>query len=135
MKIGIVGSRTYQSKMKVKELIFKCKQEFGENLSIVSGGQPKGADGFAKKYALELNVNYREFPPRHYNWNSHCVKDATHYGKPYRPWNFFDRNTEIAEDSDVVFCFVTGGIIENSKGTYDTYQKAINLNKKVQVIS
>ena len=136
MKVGIVGSRAYQSKSKIREFIFKCKKEFGDELVIVSGGQPEGADGFAKKCALELNVEYAEFPPRHYSWNSYCVKDATHYGKPYRVWNFFDRNTEIAEYSDVVFCFIPPGVqIHESKGTYDTYKKTIKLNKKAEIVS
>lgn len=136
MKIGIVGSREYQSKSKVRSLIFKCKEEFGDDLIIVSGGQPAGADGFAKKCALELDVTYHEFPPRHYTWNVFCVNPAYEYNKPYNVKNYYDRNTEIAEYSDVVFCFIPKGTaIKQSKGTNDTYEKTLGLGKSAQVIS
>ena len=38
MKIAIVGSRKYENKIKIKEFIFKCKEQFGDKLEIVSGG-------------------------------------------------------------------------------------------------
>ena len=54
MKIGIVGSRRYENKKKIKDFIFKLKQEHGIDTIIVSGGCRDGADRYAKKYALEL---------------------------------------------------------------------------------
>ena len=74
MKIGIVGSREYTNKLRIKEFIFELKQEFGGNVEIVSGGQKEGADGYAKKFALEFDMKYSEFPPSHYQYNQHCVK-------------------------------------------------------------
>ena len=56
-KIGIVGSRAYTNKKKIKDLIFDIKQKLGDKAEIVSGGQQDGADGYAKKYALELDMN------------------------------------------------------------------------------
>ena len=44
MKIAIVGSRKYDNKIKIKEFIFKCKEQFGDKLEIVSGGCKYGAD-------------------------------------------------------------------------------------------
>ena len=73
IKIGIVGSRSYTDKRKVKDLIFNIKEKYGDEVEIVSGGQPKGADGLAKKYALEFGLKYVEFPPSHYNHNMHCI--------------------------------------------------------------
>ena len=54
MKIGIVGSRRYENRKRIKDFIFKIKQEKGEDTIIVSGGCKDGADRYAKKYALEL---------------------------------------------------------------------------------
>jgi len=65
IKIGIVGSRAYTNKRKVKDLVFDIKQKYGDEIEIVSGGQKEGADGYAKKYALEFNLNYVKFPPSH----------------------------------------------------------------------
>ena len=39
MKIGIVGSREYENKLKIKEFIYQLKEKFGDELVIVSGGQ------------------------------------------------------------------------------------------------
>jgi len=59
MKIGIVGSRKYQDKRKVKDFIYELKRKFQDKLIIVSGGCKDGADYLAKKYALELEVQYQ----------------------------------------------------------------------------
>ena len=48
IKIGIVGSRAYTDRNKVKELIFEIKTKYGNEVEIVSGGQKDGADGYAK---------------------------------------------------------------------------------------
>ena len=55
IKVGIVGSRVYTNKKRIKDLIFEIKEKHGSDVEIVSGGQKDGADGYAKKFALELN--------------------------------------------------------------------------------
>ena len=42
MKIAIVGSRRYENKKKIKDFIFKLKEEYGERTIIVSGGCKDG---------------------------------------------------------------------------------------------
>ena len=69
MRVAIVGSRKYTNKRKIQEFIWKLRERFGDKLEIVSGGQKDGADGYVKKYSLEFEVNYSEFPPAHYNHN------------------------------------------------------------------
>ena len=135
MKFGIVGSREFQGASLIRKFIFELKNKLGDDLVIVSGGQPKGADGFAKKYALEFDVKYVEFPPAHYNWNEHCIKEAYHYGKDYQGYFFFERNTEIAKYSDVVVAFIPKlWNITDSGGTNDTCEKAEKLGKKVLIM-
>lgn len=135
MKVGVIGSREYQSPSKVKRFIFELKKKFGDELEIVSGEQKKGTDGFAKKYALEFGVKYVSFPPAHYSWNQYCIKEAFHYGKEYRVYYYNQRNTEIAEYSDLVVAFIPPGWkIEDSRGTCDTITKAKKLGKKVFIM-
>ena len=43
-KIGIVGSRAYTNKKRIKDLIFTIKEKYGNEVEIVSGGQKDGAD-------------------------------------------------------------------------------------------
>ena len=131
-KVGIVGARIYTNKLKVKEFVYKLKEQFGENVEVVSGGQPKGADGYAKKFALEFDMNYVEFPPRHYQYNQHCILDRDNYGKSYHVVNFFDRNKQIAEYSDYIVAFIPEGY--KSNGTLDTISHAEKLKKKVVIL-
>lgn len=132
-KIGIIGSRHYSDKKKIKDFIFELKEKFDDDVEIVSGGQPKGADGYAKKFALEFDMNYVEFPPEHYNWNMYCVKEAKHYNKPYGVWRYFDRNEEIAEYSDLIVAFIPDGV--ESRGTMNTIECAKKKNKMVKIIN
>jgi len=131
-KIGIVGSRQYTNKKKIKDFIFDLKRKYKDNVEIVSGGQKDGADGYAKKFALEFDMKYVEFPPAHYSYNQHCIKEAKHYGKPYGVWNYFKRNKEIAEYSDIIVAFIPKGV--ESKGTMNTLEYARNVNKMVKIL-
>lgn len=133
MKVAIIGSRSYTNSRKVKDFIFKLKENFGDELEIVSGGQKEGSDGYAKKFALELDVKYSEFPPQHYSHNMHCVRPNYEYGKKYYVSNYFKRNKQIADYSDRVVAFVSD--LKNvTSGTLSTLKYAEELNKKSIII-
>ena len=131
-KIGIVGSRAYTNKKKIKDLIFEIKEKYGDEVEIVSGGQRDGADGYAKKFALEFGMSYVEFPPSHYNWNMHCKLPATKYNKPYYVSNYFKRNKQIAEYSDIIVAFIPEGV--ESRGTMSTINYAIKEKKLTKIL-
>ena len=132
IKIGIVGSRSYTDKKKIKDLIFEIKEKHGDDVEIVSGGQRDGADGLAKKYALEFDMKYVEFPPSHYSHNMHCIRPRGEYSKPYYISNYFKRNKQIAEYSDYIVAFIPSDY--NSNGTLDTISHAQKLKKKVVIL-
>ncbi|MAH43189.1 hypothetical protein CL614_05740 [archaeon] len=133
MNIGIVGSRRWTDKIKIKDFIFELKNKYGDNIAIVSGGCRNGADKYAKKYALEFDMKYEEFPPTHEQHNMFCVLPKFKYEKPYAVWHFFERNKQIAEHSDIVVGFIPDGI--ESNGTMSTINHANKLNKKTIIIS
>ena len=133
MKVAIVGSRQYTNKRRIQEFIFKLKQKYGEELEIVSGGQKDGADGYAKKYALEFDTKYSEFPPAHYVYNQHCVRESYKYGRPYAVWHYHDRNKHIAEYVDVMVAFTPRGIV--SKGTESVIKEVAKKEKKYVIIN
>ena len=133
MKVAIIGSRKYTNKKRIQEFVFKLKEKYKEKLEIVSGWQRDGADGYAKKYALEFDVKYSEFPPVHYSYNQHCVLESYKYGRPYAAWHYHDRNKEIAEYSDVMAAFIPKNTI--SKGTESALKQAIKKEKKYCIIS
>ena len=132
IKIGIVGSRKYSNKKKIKDLLYEIKQKPYTEVEIVSGGQKDGADGYARKFALELGMDYVEFPPAHYNWNMYCKLSATKYNKPYYVTNYFKRNKQIAEYSDIVIAFIPSGV--ESKGTMNTVDYAKKFKKLVKIL-
>ena len=132
-RIGIVGARKYTNRRKIKEFVYKLKEKFKDDVEIVSGGQPKGADGLAKKYALEFDLKYVEFPPSHYNHNMHCILPVGEYSKPYYVSNFFKRNKQIAEYSNIIVAFIPTGV--ESRGTMDTVGHAKKLKKMVKIIN
>ena len=129
MKVAIVGSREYTNKRRIQEFIHKLKERWGNDLEIVSGGQKDGADGYAKKYSLEFDIKYSEFPPAHYTYNQHCVLESYKYGRPYAAWHYHDRNKKIVEYSDVVVAFIPKNI--TSKGTESTLKEAQKKEKKI----
>ena len=133
IKIGIVGSRKYTDKKKIKDLIFEIKEKHGDEVEIVSGGQKEGADGLAKKFTLEFGMKYIEFPPAHYNWNMHCKLPATKYNKPYYVTNYFKRNKQIAEYSDIIVAFIQKGV--KSRGTMNTIHYAEKLKKLIKIVN
>ena len=133
IKIGIVGSRIYTNKQKIKDLIFEIREKYGDEVEIVSGGQKEGADGLAKKFALEFDMIYVEFPPVHYNHNIHCKLSAKHYNKPYYVTNYFKRNKQIAEYSNIIVAFIPDGV--ESNGTMNTVSHAKELKKLVKIIN
>ena len=132
IKIGLVGSRNYTDKRKIKDVLFQIKEQH-ENVEIVSGGQKLGADGIVKKYALEFDMNYVEFPPSHYQHNMHCKLPAKSFNKPYYISNYFKRNKQIAEYSNIIVAFIPDGV--ESRGTMDTVGHAEKLKKLVKIIN
>ena len=132
MKVAIVGSRRYENKRKIKEFIFKLKNEYGTDTIIVSGGCKQGADRYVKKYALELGLQYEEYPPFHEVHNLYCGLPESRYGKEYSVKNFFARNKIIAGTSDFIVGFIPDGV--EAKGTLNTISYAKKFDKKTIII-
>ena len=133
MKVVVVCSRLYENKRKIKEFIFKIKNQYGEDTIIVSGGAKQGADKYAKKYALELGLQYEEYPPFHDVHNLYCTMPESRYGKPYSIKNYHARNKIIAGTSDFIVAFIPEGV--QSDGTFSTLNYAKKFEKKYIIIS
>ena len=133
MKVAIIGSRRYENKKKIKDFVFKLKQQYGDKTIIVSGGCKQGADKYAKKYALELGLQYEEYPPFHEVHNLYCVLPESRYNKDFSMRNFFVRNKIIASVSDSIAAFIPDGVEAN--GTNSLLEYAKKLNKKRIIIS
>ena len=132
IRVGIVGSRKYENRKKIKEFIFKLKTAKGADTIIVSGGCKTGADSYANNSAREFGLQYQEFPPFHETWNIYCPKDKRDYGKPYSVKNFFARNKIIAAYSDYIVAFIPRGV--EAPGSMSTINYAKKFRKKHLVI-
>jgi predicted Rossmann fold nucleotide-binding protein DprA/Smf involved in DNA uptake len=133
LKIAIVGSRTYENRLKIKEMIFKLKNAYGDKLEIVSGGANAGADKYARKYAIELGVTYKEFNPAHTQRNLYSVMPEEFFGKPYHVSQLFHRNTLIVKYCDKMIAFVDSK--SKTGGTAHAIKEAQKHNKPVIIVS
>ena len=133
MKVALIGSRRYENKKKIKDFVFKLKQQYGDKTIVVSGGCKQGADKYAKKYALELGLQYEEYPPFHEVHNLYCSLPESRYDKPFSMRNFFARNKIIAGTSDFIVAFIPEGI--EARGTMNALEYGKKLGKKRIIIS
>ena len=133
MKVAIIGSRHYENVRKIKDALFQLKQRFGEDLIVISGGAQYGADKFARKYALEFGLRYREFNPAHTVKNLYSAMSDNYYDKPYHVSQFHHRNMLIAKACDVMMAFIPAG--DQAVGTVSAIKKVKKLNKPVTIIS
>lgn len=114
--IGIIGTRRrdcYPDYKLVHDAFFEIYEE-GD--WICSGGCPQGGDRFAAKLWKKYKIPYLEFPA---NWNK--------YGKPAG----FMRNTNIAENSDIIIACVHP---DRDGGTEDTIEKFKKLRPHAKLI-
>ena len=133
MRVAIIGSRRYENKKKIKDFVFKLKEQYGTDTIIVSGGCKTGADKYAKKYALELGLQYEVYPPFHEVHNLYCVLPDSRYNKDFSMRNFFVRNKIIASVSDFIVALIPEGVEAN--GTKSVLEYAKKLDKKRIIIS
>ena len=103
MKIGVVGNSFYERRRKIKEFIFKLKQK--GNIEIVGGGNRLGADRYIKKFTLEFDLPYSEFPPKHFSYNQFCVLDSFNYGRKFNKWYYDERHKQIVKYCDKIVVF------------------------------
>jgi len=107
MRIAFIGSRDFKNKDIIRRQIKRMIELYGDDLHVVSGRCPTGADEIADKISTELEVDFTGYPAK---WSK--------YGKPAGP----RRNTKVVKDVTSVFAFYTDR--SNSRGTTDTVTKA-----------
>lgn len=139
MKIGIVGSRRRNSDKDleiVENTFLDLLEEFNlkdEEVIIVSGGCPQGADRFAEIIACKNKMEMEIFPAKWDDLESlgpegeKPVIRTNSRGK-YNMLAGFWRNGDIAKASDVIIACVAE---DRTGGTEDTLKKAQKLGKKI----
>lgn len=130
MKIAVIGSRDWQSRRKVQDVLSRLKQ-LDEPVTILGQGGTEGAPAMVKKYALEFGMNYSEFNPSYTGRNLYSAMPDTYYGKNYHFSQLIHRMTLIANACDKMI------ILASSKldPQLDTaYKRATKLQKSVVIL-
>lgn len=130
VKVAIIGSRSYENKDKIREMIWTLKNKLPK-VEIVSGGAYHGADKYARKYAIELGVDFVEFNPAHTVKNLYSAMPDEYYGQAYHVSQLFHRNELIAMYCDRMIAFRSSG---KSSGTDHAVKMAEKYNKPYIIV-
>jgi hypothetical protein len=107
MKIAIIGSRDWQSRRKVQDVLSRLKQ-LDEPVTILGQGGTEGAAAMVKKYALEFGMNYSEFNPSYTGRNLYSAMPEAYYGKKYHFSQLLHRMTLITDACDKMIVLSAG---------------------------
>jgi len=124
VNVGIVGSRRRDSDedlVLTRVSLQKLIEQYGQgNITLVSGGCPKGGDRFAEILAKEFNLPIIIHYP-----------DKSKMPETPKRWDYaviaYARNTLIARDSDILLAVVSS---DRKGGTEDTIKKYLKMGKK-----
>lgn len=122
MTVAVVGSREVGSDKPVRRVL----DSLDPGTVVVSGGQPRGVDGFVDEllrheapYKDELG--YEVYPPKHYSpeeygWDEGMLgQDAGKYGQEYHKKHYRERNLKICLAADKMVAIKKDGA--KNKGT------------------
>ena len=105
MKIALIGDEKYENRGELKETIFKLKEKFGEDLTIITRGKKNGVEKWVRKYALEMNLKYIEFNRAHTSRTLYSGMEDEYYDKPYHPTQPLHQYDCIVHNSDKIVYF------------------------------
>lgn len=125
MIIGVTGSNKYEDKRKIKQFLFKFKDQ--QDVEIVCRGNKDGADRYIKKYALEFGLNYVEVPAAHTSRSLYSQLPDAYFNKPFSIQNYFIQQNIYIKQCDKFIIFSAQGdkIINNLLNAIDKIQKNI----------
>jgi predicted Rossmann fold nucleotide-binding protein DprA/Smf involved in DNA uptake len=115
-KLAVVGSRTFDDKQKLYEVLTKNR----ERIKLIVSGGAQGADTLATQWAADYGMPYLVFPAL---WRD---PETLVFDKGAG----FRRNRYIVEHSDVIMAFWDG----KSNGTAHTIDMAKQAGKPVHII-
>ena len=125
MKIALIGDEKYENRGELKETIFKLKEKFGEDLTIITRGKKNGVEKWVRKYALEMNLKYIEFNPAHTSRTLYSGMDDEYYDRPYHPTQPLHQYDCIVHNSDKIVYFG-----EITRKEFNHFNRLLNKWKK-----
>ena len=100
-RVGIVVTKHFNHKKKIKDMVFMLKEKFGDKVEVVTSGDNISYEKYVKSYALQFDCLYKEFIPAHMQRTLYSAMGASFYGKDYSPKNFFVRDNSMGKYIDL----------------------------------
>lgn len=111
MRIGIIGGPNVVHKdKKVKELLFRIRQEYGSLATIVSGGNPSGIEQSVKDFVLEFGMPYVEFNPSFSGHNEYSAELPEYFSKKWHFSHYADRYKRMLWNIDKLVVCIEDGV-------------------------
>jgi hypothetical protein len=105
MKIALIGNTDWQNRRKIKDSLFQLKQKFGNDVLVLGAGGKEGANQMVRKYALELELPYKEYNPSFSGFNLYSAMSESYYGKSYHFSQLHHRMKLIGDSCDYMMIF------------------------------
>ena len=130
MRVALIGDEKYENRAEIKDLIFKLKQKYGDDLILVTRGNQVGVEKWVRKYAFEMGCKYIEYNPASTPMNLYSGMDENYYEKPFHPTQPLHQYNCVVENSDKIMYF--GDIKRNE---YNHLNRVLNRwGKKVSFV-
>jgi hypothetical protein len=65
VRVCLTGSNNYENQKKIKEVLYRLKRNYKDEVQVITCGSGFGADKYVKYTAFDFEMNYAEFPPYH----------------------------------------------------------------------
>lgn len=104
-KIGIIGQESYNNTSAIGKVFNLIKKSYGHYVTIATGGSDIGAENIAKKWALELGMDYVEYNPSYTGKRIYSALPDLYYGKKYHISHLTDRYKQLVKDCDYIILF------------------------------
>lgn len=105
MRIALIGDERYENRGEIKDLIWKLKQKFGDQLVILSRGNKMGIEKWVRKFCIEMDVKYIEYNLASTSMNLYSGMSEEYYDKPYHATQKLHQYDLIAQNADKIMYF------------------------------
>ena len=105
MRVALIGDEKYENRAEIKDLIFKLKQKYGDDLILITRGNRDGVEKWVRKYSLEFGCKYIEYNPAHTPMNLYSGMTEEYYEKPFHPTQKLHQYNCVVINSDKIIYF------------------------------
>lgn len=103
--IAITGNCDYVKESTVLYSIRKIYDKYGTTATILSGGEERGPEYWAKKYSIEMGMTFLEYNPSYTGYRVYSAMDREYYGKSYHLSHLYDRYRHMLYKADKLIFF------------------------------